>query len=61
MSAHIELSAAMGSVSESIVSSSEAIEDCGLQEVGNDTTYDEISPSQNWLPTVGETVITMYR
>ena len=52
MSAHIQLSAAKGSTSsgkdltgsESKVSSTEASEDCGLQEVGSDTSDDHNIP-----------------
>ena len=67
--AHIQLSAATDSVStgkdtsgsESSVSSSEASEDCVLQEVGSDTPMTTLFLSQNRLPTVGVTVIAMFR
>ena len=69
MPAHIQLSAAICSVStgkdtsgpESSVSSSEASEDCVLQRVGSDTSDNDNNyfPLANWLPAVGVTVITM--
>ena len=69
MSAHLQLSAAIDSVStgkdrsgsESSVSSSEASEDCVLQEFGSDTSDDDNTRSQKWLPKAGVTVIAMYR
>ena len=61
MSAHLQLSAAIDSVStgkdtsgsESSVSSSEASEDCVLQEFGSDTSDDDNTPlakvaSKSW-------------
>ena len=64
VSTHIQLSAAIGSVStgkdtsgfESRVSSSEASEDCVLQESGSDTSYDDNIPlaklvSSSWSDT----------
>ena len=75
VSAHIQLAEATGSIStgkdtsgsELSVSSSEGSEEseareyCVLQEVWSDTYDNDNIPSQNWPPTVGVTVIAMYR
>ena len=74
MSAHIQLSAAKGSVStgkdttgsESKVSSSEASEDCDLQEVGSDTSDDDNIPlvklvSNSWSDSDSDVPLSVLR
>ena len=74
MSIHIQLSAAIGSVStgkdtsgsESRVSSSEASEDCVLQEVGSDTSSDDDTPlaklvSNSWSDSDSDVPLSVLR
>ena len=74
VSIHIQLSAAIGSVStgkdtsgsESRVSSSEASEDCDLQEVGSDTSSDDNTPlaklvSNSWSDSDSDVPLSVLR